>query len=251
MPSTSYSVAQIAQMGRIGSLKSIRMLEKESGITKVIAALEAILCDLVLFFNVGKGMSPEQVKQTAELIWNEKRYLSIQDLQTCFQRAKAGNYGKLYDRLDGAIVFEFIEAYEKEKTEVAEHQSYTEHKSVLQKTDTEKKNGIHPDSQKVIDEIKSRLEKQLDEERQKKFERVKTNKVDYKNYSIDQKWIATFDKIYMKHGFTSGEQGTGIRLIKWYNRDVSMTDFLQSKERQYRCKKMIKQLKYDFIQTKR
>jgi hypothetical protein len=79
------------------------------------ALLSLLLTDLVLFFNVGKIMSPAQIAQTVALILEDYDWLCIEDLKVCFNNAKKGVYGKLYDRIDGQVILEWIDAYARER----------------------------------------------------------------------------------------------------------------------------------------
>jgi hypothetical protein len=224
-------VGQIAKLARLGELKSIRSVMRESGEEKMKAAINSILADLVLFFNVGKSMSEIQVRQTTDLIIVEKPYLSLPDLQVCFRRAKSGVYGKLFDRIDGGVIFDFIIQYEKEKTDEAENQSIYEHSRFKKKTDTEAKSAIHPDSQKIIDEIKNRLAKQIEQEREKEAI-IRSSRRELSQVSDptpEQKWLATYDLIFKKRGIWVG----GSKFIDRNGVKMTMTDYLKFRSKKY------------------
>lgn len=210
---------------------------RETGEEKTKAAINAILADLVLFFNVGKSMTELQVRQTTDLIILEKPHLSLPDLQVCFRRAKSGVYGKLFDRIDGSVIFDFINQYEAEKTDEAENQSIYDHSQFKKKTDTEAKTGIHPDSQKIIDEIKSRLSKQIEQEREKediiRNSRMGLSKVS--ELTPEQKWMGTYDRIFKR----SGEMVGGAKFIDRNGVKMSMSEYLT-----FRSKKYMKLLNY-------
>ena len=78
----------------------------------------AILIDQVqLFFNVSMPMSPAQIGITCDLILERFGNYKLQDFQICFRKAMAGDYGKLYNRIDGAIIIEWLYQYDAERTE--------------------------------------------------------------------------------------------------------------------------------------
>lgn len=65
-------------------------------------------------------MSAVQVAQTADLVIEEFYYLKPDDLKLCFTKAKKGAYGKLYDRIDGQIILEWLRQYDQERCVQAE-----------------------------------------------------------------------------------------------------------------------------------
>ena len=82
-----------------------------------------------MFFNVGKIMNDNQAAQTADLIIEEYYFLKPDDFKLCFNRAKKGLYGKVYDRIDGAVILEWLGRYEKERGSMAMDDSINNSKS--------------------------------------------------------------------------------------------------------------------------
>jgi len=97
------------------SYPQLSKLKKEAGEVVVKTVLIEALTDLVMFFNVGKTMTPPQIMQTVELILQQYWYLRLSEFKYCFNKAKFGAYGKLYDRIDGAVIFEWIDMYLSER----------------------------------------------------------------------------------------------------------------------------------------
>lgn len=106
---------------------TLSMIKKEFSEEKMIAFLVFILCDLVEFFNVGKSMNATQIKQTARLIFEEYPYMRIHDFRVCFTNAKKGLYGKVYDRIDGSIIMEWLLAHADDRGNLFEQRSITAH----------------------------------------------------------------------------------------------------------------------------
>ena len=98
---------------------SMAVVKKEFGEQHLRALTVHILNDLINFFNVGKTMGAIQVAQTADLIIEEYYYLKPDDFKLCFNRAKKGYYGKLYDRIDGQVIIDWLSKYDAERTELA------------------------------------------------------------------------------------------------------------------------------------
>lgn len=106
---------------------SLARIRKEIGEDKgelyIVAFLTSIVSELVLYFNVGKNMNPDQVAQAVLLIADEFYYLKPDDFKLCFNRAKRGEYGEVYDRLDGQVIFKWLRAYCRERMNTAEEDS--------------------------------------------------------------------------------------------------------------------------------
>lgn len=120
-----------------------------------VAILTIFLSDIVSFLNLGKTMSPAQIKQTVDLLLTdpEAKNLKPEDYKVLFNNAKRGVYGKNYDRLDGQIVFEWVRAYTAERMALCEQINYADH-TVKKKSD----NLVHPEViemyKKIVDEVK-------------------------------------------------------------------------------------------------
>jgi len=56
-------------------------------------------------------MNAQQLMLTAELIMEEYYYLRIEELRMCFRMAMKGEFGPVYNRIDGQVFFEWIVKY--------------------------------------------------------------------------------------------------------------------------------------------
>ena len=77
-----------------------------------------IILDLTKWFNVKNNISETQLYSLASMIMNEYKHLNLLDLGICFKFAKLGKYGKVYDRLDGGLILEWLNRYDADKTEI-------------------------------------------------------------------------------------------------------------------------------------
>jgi hypothetical protein len=130
---------------------SLSAINKELGDMHTKAILTIILIDLIKFFNIGKSMNDEQVGQTIQLIQEEFWMLKPEDFKLCFNNAKKGLYGKVYDRLDGQIILEWLGRYLSERMNYAEQES-------IRKYDVDKK-GIEIERQHHLQESKNKSKK--------------------------------------------------------------------------------------------
>lgn len=119
----------------------IGQIAREKGIIASRALLFLLIEDVVSFFNVGKTMNDKQVAVTCDLIIDYYPYFKPEDFKLCFRNAMLGKYGKQYDRLDGAIILEWLKCYDIERSNFAEEQSISEANMYNQK-DNKIENGI-------------------------------------------------------------------------------------------------------------
>lgn len=96
----------------------ISAIKKEYGETVLKAFLTELLIDFCNFFNVKSNMTEEQVMQTVDLIIANYYYLSLEDFKICFNNGKLGRNIKIYDRIDGSIIFNMIENHAKIRSEI-------------------------------------------------------------------------------------------------------------------------------------
>lgn len=91
------------------------VIRKHYGDTGLNAFLSIAIIDVIEFFNVGKTMGQNQLVQTILLIVEDFYYFNVEDFKLCFSNAKRGKYGKIYDRIDGNVIYEWLTNYSNER----------------------------------------------------------------------------------------------------------------------------------------
>lgn len=136
-----------------------------------VAYLVKLINEVVEYFNIGKTMNDVQVMNTAKFILAEYAQYKLDDFMLCFDRAKKGKYGIVYDRIDGHVIFEWIEKYLHERFQEVEGLRINE-KKALDKKESEDKNLIgmpdyfKPLMQKKVPEAKEIEKKPVNEQQQ-------------------------------------------------------------------------------------
>lgn len=95
---------------------TIGLVKREFGQTHLRALLTLIINDLLDFLNVGKTMGGQQIAQTIMMIEQEYYYLTLEDFKICFDTGKRGDYGQLYDRIDGQIILDWLARYAEDRS---------------------------------------------------------------------------------------------------------------------------------------
>ena len=99
------------------------------------AVLVVLVKDMLSFFNTAQPMNDAQVAMTVELALETYPYMQPDDVELCFRNAMKGRYGKVYNRIDGQIVMEWLREYDKERAHAAESIAVNEHKARMASED--------------------------------------------------------------------------------------------------------------------
>jgi len=71
-------------------------------------------------------MTDQQTMETAQLILDEYKAITIADINFIFKSAKKGKYGVFYDRMDGQMILGWFESHFNERCAVAANLSIME-----------------------------------------------------------------------------------------------------------------------------
>lgn len=86
-------------------------IKKQKGEQVALGVLVALMDECQQYFNLQQPMNPQQLMLTAELIMEEYYYLRVEEFRICFRMAMKGEYGPVYNRIDGQVFFEWIRKY--------------------------------------------------------------------------------------------------------------------------------------------
>ena len=86
-------------------------IRKAKGEQAALSVLIALMDECQQYFNLQQPMSPQQLMLTAELIMEEYYYLRVEEFKMCFRMAMKGEYGPVYNRIDGQVFFEWIRKF--------------------------------------------------------------------------------------------------------------------------------------------
>lgn len=162
-------------------------LGKYFGEVVVKAFLHDELQRLRFFFSVGRGLTDEAIEELCELIIEEYYFFNLSDVKLVFKKAKKGNFGKSYDRVDGQIILEWFSAYNELRLSASER--FEEQKRKERENQEAKETKSF--NSKSFDLLK-KLNKSMEETIRK--ERLEKNRF-YKKYSMLEEYLkdAGFD----------------------------------------------------------
>lgn len=94
-------------------------------------------------------MNDQQIKQTSQLIISEYWFLKPEDFKLCFNQAKKGHYGKVFDRIDGMVIMEWLNQYCQQRTEVADDINFQKHDQIKYQTEIENRDRESAAAEKI------------------------------------------------------------------------------------------------------
>lgn len=98
-----------------------------------------IILDLCNFYNVKNNLTERQLMDVSYMIVSDYKHLNLLDLGLCFNEVKRSKRGKIYDRIDGGMIMDWIRTYEHERTEAIV--SYRKRESDLHKGDNSERSS--------------------------------------------------------------------------------------------------------------
>lgn len=96
---------------------TLAKIKNEASLADARSMVALAICDLCSFLNVGKNMNDKQIARTADMIIERFWYFKVEELKFCFNRAMRTE--KIFDRIDGNIILQWLEDYDVERTNVA------------------------------------------------------------------------------------------------------------------------------------
>ena len=108
------------------NLPTIGSVKKVYGDNFAQAYLETWIINISEFLNIGKGMNGNQVYETAQMVLDDYPYFTLADINLVFKKAKKGEFGQIYDRLDGQIILSWFSKYNQMRCSEAEEQSVSQ-----------------------------------------------------------------------------------------------------------------------------
>lgn len=157
------------------------------------AMISKLLIDFITFLNIGKTMGEAQIVETVKLIIEDYSALKPDDFVLFFSKAKRGYYGKVYDRMDGQILFEWLEQF------MFERDTDIERIRKNEKIKLEKELLSVSEAVEMPEYFKPLLEKKVITDTNRPL--VQTEQQQRIN-----RWVKEFDDLWLKQGSKDGKR---------------------------------------------
>lgn len=123
------NTASLAIKSEAPTLASLRKTYSEDF---MLAYIELWLVNLNDFINVSRKMKPDQMSELAFLIFQDFYYFNLADINLVFSKIKKGEFGILYESIDGVKILSFFKQYEAERIDISYDEGIQEHQQIKQ-----------------------------------------------------------------------------------------------------------------------
>lgn len=191
----------------------------------VRALLNTLIVDLVGFYNLGKTMNTIQVTQTVDLIVKRYHYFKPADFKLCFERAKFGDYGQMFDRIDGQLILLWLMKYDSERDLEIEQIRVNEKKAITESLkEDEKSEFVNPVHEAIKSYFAAKKEKPPEPKESGPIIQNETQ-------IMHNRWMKQFSILRKRQEFNDKKINRGF--VFKYGRYLDINDYLIYKQNQY------------------
>jgi hypothetical protein len=79
---------------------------------ELLDTLQLMILEIVKFHKTTELMTPAQIFETAFMVMDTFKGLTLEDVALCFYQAKRGQFGEIYNRIDGAVILNWLHGYQ-------------------------------------------------------------------------------------------------------------------------------------------
>jgi hypothetical protein len=181
------------------------------GISQLATWVAELVTRTISQFNIARNMTDEQIAVCSIDIIDTFPQLNLFDIQSCFKKAEAGFYGKIYHGIDKPVVFEWLYLFEQEKFDLIIKHREKENKNL---------NVNEPFAKEIGQNLSKVLMNPNSNGDYKRAEPILEN-----HY---QKYFKEFDELHRKSDTTK----TGIRYIEYDGLNLTCEEFVMHRYQQ-------------------
>lgn len=105
---------QLAEMPKLYTLYELRKEQEEP----TVKTLKLMIIGVVEYFQTSQILSTGLIEEVSLRIMHRFGGLTIEDVALCFHRVKNGDYGDVYNRVDGGAIMKWLQSYEDEVQQI-------------------------------------------------------------------------------------------------------------------------------------
>ena len=118
--SASNTEVQLHEILALKTSPTLAEIRKDKNQQATVNIMVAMMDMCQQYFNLQQPMNAQQLALTAELMLEDYYYLRVDELQVCFRMAMKGEFGPVYNRIDGQIFFEWIRKFMTKRQAISE-----------------------------------------------------------------------------------------------------------------------------------
>lgn len=127
--------------GKLLEPKSLSVLSRENK-EACEDMLLLMINNLRKFYQVDNMISVEGMRALVPLIMVHYKELTLEDIAVCLNQAKAGKYGKIYARIDGQVIMQWLKEYMQDKRQRKHLKEVNRHMEMKVRNDTPQKESM-------------------------------------------------------------------------------------------------------------
>lgn len=110
---------ELAEIPEYPNLYELRTSNEE----EAIRVLMLMIIKVVEFFTTTEIMGKDMIQEVALRIVYQFGGLTLEDIALCFHQAQNGVHGKVFNRIDGAVLMDWLHKYEKDVRDIGEEKN--------------------------------------------------------------------------------------------------------------------------------
>ena len=122
---------------------TIASLQSDKGGVWLRALMVKWMNSFLKFYSVNGAMDALQVADTINLIIEQYPHYMQEDFKLFFNYAKKGVFGQIYGRIDGNVIFNWLEIYDRHRDSVAQEESIDEKNKLSEKYIPKSTEGVY------------------------------------------------------------------------------------------------------------
>jgi len=105
---------QMAEVPEYPLLCELRLKDEN----EALRLLKLLVANVVLYHTTSEVMSPDMIDEVALRLLYQFGGLTLEDVALCFHQVKNGTRGKVYNRVDAAVIMIWLHDYQKDMQEI-------------------------------------------------------------------------------------------------------------------------------------
>jgi hypothetical protein len=118
-----YSKTDSSALALKSGAPSLANVMRTYGDDYIIAYIAMWLIGLNDFLNIKRKLNDPQIEELSFMLYQEYYYLNLADINLIFRKIKRGDYGQMYESIDGHKLLLWFEEYSSERARVAANDS--------------------------------------------------------------------------------------------------------------------------------
>lgn len=106
---------------------SFTTVRKYKGEVTLNAVLHQLIYNLVDFFSVGMAINDAQIETLQRLVYMNYHWMTVAEFTLFVQKAQSGDFGQVYNRLDGATIMSWLSGFASEVLECRAQKPLEQH----------------------------------------------------------------------------------------------------------------------------